>query len=380
MSFDLLNILLICSLGYGLLQIPLLVVVKAKRSFLSPVLILILTMLWIQIEFLAVRNLWDIPQGIFFGTQFGSWLFLGPSLYFYIQSTFNTGYSKKSFILQLIPGIIFAFILPFLVKYAIPQRAVDYGMLTILAYSNLGYTFWQGFYGFIFIAQFIHLAFYVFLSLKVLGENELKLKSLVSQSFPLVWLRTTLILMTSIIVGSGFFFYMLLTSYNYYRYWDFFYTLPFAMATYFIVFKLNRYPQLFRADLRLVSYGNKYEKSGLDKDLLESYAKRLRAVVCESQLYLHHDLTLKKLADELNINPHHLSQVFNRALKTTFFDYINNYRVREAQRLLAANNITVLEVAMNAGFATKASFNKYFKSVTGMTPTEFMKQEQETVK
>ena len=376
MPFDLLNILLIFSLGYGILQIPLLVMGKAEKSMSNPVLLLITTLLWIQFEFLAVRNVWSIPQGIFFGTQFGSWLFLGPSLYFYIQSTLSVGIDKRKLILQLIPAFILVFILPFFIQDAIPERAVNYGMLTVLAYSKMGYTFWQGFYGTVFIAQFIHLAIYIFLSLKLLFETEQNLKSMISQSFPLIWLKATLIIMSSIIVGSGFFFYQLLTSYRYYRYWDFFYTLPFAIATYFIVFKLNRYPQLFRADLRLIGTSSKYEKSGLDKELLESYAERLKTSVGESKLYLRHDLTLKSLADELKMNPHHLSQVFNQAMNTTFFDFINNYRVREAQRLLEANNVTVLEVAMNAGFSTKASFNKYFKLVTGMTPTEFMKKEQ----
>jgi AraC-like DNA-binding protein len=58
----------------------------------------------------------------------------------------------------------------------------------------------------------------------------------------------------------------------------------------------------------------------------------------------------------------------------TFYDYVNGYRVREVQRRIAngdAERLTILSIALDAGFASKSTFNLVFKKHTGATPSGY---------
>ena len=375
LEVDFLNIVLIASVAYGILQVPLLGVVKSNSLARVPLIILVIVLTWIQIEFFVIRNGLTTFGHYFFGNRYGSWLFLGPSLYFVIRALLRQEIKIRTFVAHLLPAIVLVMILPLFVQDAIPERAVNYGMLTVLAYGEMGYTFWQGFYGIVFIFQFLHLAFYVALSMRFLSMAESVAKDQVSQIYPGGWLKIVLSFMILIIVASSVFFYQLLINFQYQRYWDFLFIIPFAALTYYIVLKLNQHPASFRSDLKEVKSDKKYRKSGLDEDLLQTYANRVESVVMDKKLYLQPDLTLNSLSEAVNIKPHHLSQVFSSALGITFFDYINRLRIEESKSLLLENNNTVLTTAMKSGFANKASFNKYFKAVTGVTPSEFIKKE-----
>ncbi|UPT72306.1 MAG: helix-turn-helix domain-containing protein [Flavobacterium sp. JAD_PAG50586_2] len=64
----------------------------------------------------------------------------------------------------------------------------------------------------------------------------------------------------------------------------------------------------------------------------------------------------------------------NTELKTSFPDYINQLRIKEAQYYLKHpdfSNYTLVAIGLEAGFASKTTFNNTFKKVTGMTPSEY---------
>ncbi|HMB69940.1 MAG TPA: helix-turn-helix domain-containing protein, partial [bacterium] len=67
-------------------------------------------------------------------------------------------------------------------------------------------------------------------------------------------------------------------------------------------------------------------------------------------------------------------QVLRRGFGRSFYDFVNAYRVREAARQLLSDDLgdkTMLAVAYDAGFSSKASFHRVFKELLGATPTEF---------
>ena len=93
--------------------------------------------------------------------------------------------------------------------------------------------------------------------------------------------------------------------------------------------------------------------------------------------YLEPELTLDVLASQLSVKSKFLSQTINELLQQNFFEFINNYRISEAKRLLTNpkdKKITVLEVMYEVGFNSKSSFNTLFKKDTGITPSEFKKK------
>lgn len=94
----------------------------------------------------------------------------------------------------------------------------------------------------------------------------------------------------------------------------------------------------------------------------------------ERKPYLESQLTIKDLADTLQVNPKHLSQVINEQLDQNFFNYINSYRVNEVKNRIADpdyRHLTVLGIALDCGFNSKSSFNSVFKKITGQTPTSY---------
>lgn len=90
--------------------------------------------------------------------------------------------------------------------------------------------------------------------------------------------------------------------------------------------------------------------------------------------YLNTQITLERFAKELNLPQRQVSMVINKGFKRNFQEYINSYRIAEAKKLLAdpaCQGMTVLEVATQSGFNSKASFNRLFKTETKLTPSEY---------
>lgn len=98
-----------------------------------------------------------------------------------------------------------------------------------------------------------------------------------------------------------------------------------------------------------------------------------------NRYYEDPELSLATLAEKLSMSPHELSKVINAVFKKGFNDFINEYRVADAARKMqdsAYDNMTLLGIAYEAGFNSKATFIRAFKQFTGKTPAEY-KQEQE---
>ncbi len=95
----------------------------------------------------------------------------------------------------------------------------------------------------------------------------------------------------------------------------------------------------------------------------------------EEKPYLQNELRLKDLADSTELTPHQLSHLINDHYKCSFFDFINEYRVKEAKVLIANKpKSTLLEIAFESGFNNKTSFVNAFKKFHGTTPSAFRKE------
>lgn len=121
----------------------------------------------------------------------------------------------------------------------------------------------------------------------------------------------------------------------------------------------------------------KYRNSTLQETDSIRYAEILVAYMKTNKPYLDPELTLKQLSDAVNINSHYLSQLINETFNNNFFNFINQYRVEEFKAKLNDSqytNFSILGIALECGFNSKASFNRIFKNTTGLTPSEYKKQ------
>ena len=119
----------------------------------------------------------------------------------------------------------------------------------------------------------------------------------------------------------------------------------------------------------------KYTNSSLDEEEALRLNEELCRIMEQNKLYLQPDLTLQTLAREINVKHHHLSQIINQQHRKNFSDFVNDYRVKEARKMIIENGHLKLEaIGYESGFNTKATFNTAFKKITGCTPSEFRKK------
>jgi len=124
---------------------------------------------------------------------------------------------------------------------------------------------------------------------------------------------------------------------------------------------------------------DKYEKSGLTKEKADEFYQKLIQLMEEEKIFKQNKLTLGELAEMISISSHNLSEVINTKTGMNFFDFINQYRIEEVKNEIIKpenDNLTLLAIAMDAGFNSKSSFNTLFKKYENITPTEYRKVNQ----
>jgi AraC-like DNA-binding protein len=150
-----------------------------------------------------------------------------------------------------------------------------------------------------------------------------------------------------------------------------------------LIFNGLRSPELFIDEMnaqppvkKLVKNQHAQHQSDFDagiKDQIEQIQKFME----QNEPFLDPALTLHTLAKECNIPSRELSILINHHLNKHFFDFVNEYRIEKAMKLLTSpdrKEYTVLEILYEVGFNSKSSFNTAFKKHTGFTPTEYRKQ------
>ena len=118
----------------------------------------------------------------------------------------------------------------------------------------------------------------------------------------------------------------------------------------------------------------KYRTSGLADQELINIRKALQHLMHAEQRYLDHDVSLSKLADELQVSTNHLSQTINSEFHCNFYQFINELRISFARQLIMsdeAHELKALTISLESGFKSTSTFYAAFKKTMGMTPKEY---------
>jgi AraC-like DNA-binding protein len=111
------------------------------------------------------------------------------------------------------------------------------------------------------------------------------------------------------------------------------------------------------------------------------FIEKLREAMDVQRIYLNPVLTLREVAVAVGTNRSYLSEYLNRELKTNFYDYINKYRILEAEKLLLQNPAAKMEeVAELCGFNSRSTFLRSFEKATGTTPAKFRESRRADLK
>lgn len=143
-----------------------------------------------------------------------------------------------------------------------------------------------------------------------------------------------------------------------------------ALAVILLGLRFYRY----RIKQVILTEQKKYE---LEPELAVEYMNKLLRLMEAEKPHLNPNLTIAVLARKTGLPYYQLSMIINNQLNKNFFDFVNQYRIEEARRLLSEPSKitgTILQIAYDTGFNSKSSFNKAFKKYTGMTPTEFRRK------
>jgi AraC-like DNA-binding protein len=154
------------------------------------------------------------------------------------------------------------------------------------------------------------------------------------------------------------------------------------VSSYFVLKALYQ-PQLFRGieqNNEPILNSLKKEDKTVSLEISSDSAQKIKLLeqfMNEQEPFLDPDLTIQKLALQLDFSQKELSTLINHYIGKHFFDFINEYRILKAMSILknpSAKNVTVLEILYEVGFNSKSSFNTAFKKYCHQTPLEYRKQ------
>ncbi|GAB5474991.1 MAG: hypothetical protein Mars2KO_30900 [Maribacter sp.] len=117
-----------------------------------------------------------------------------------------------------------------------------------------------------------------------------------------------------------------------------------------------------------------YKNSSLTPSTRQEFKKKILDFMESEKPYLNPNLNQSDLAGQIGISTHHFSEVLHYSFEQNFYNFMNSYRVIEAQKLMKSINykdVKLIAIAFDSGFKSKTSFFRVFKKHTGQTPSEF---------
>ncbi len=135
--------------------------------------------------------------------------------------------------------------------------------------------------------------------------------------------------------------------------------------------------QIYKTTAAVTS--NSSKKALLDESSAKAYKEKLVSHVEENKAFLDSGLTLRSLAEQIDIHPNKLSWLINDMHEQNFNQFINNYRIAHFKKLALqpdSSQFSILGLAYESGFNSKTVFNTYFKKSTGQSPKDWIQSQQ----
>ncbi|WP_339699616.1 helix-turn-helix domain-containing protein [uncultured Roseivirga sp.] len=123
------------------------------------------------------------------------------------------------------------------------------------------------------------------------------------------------------------------------------------------------------------------QENSMPESLKDFIKVNLKKALQEEKIYRNSDLTVLKMAKQINVPVNDLTLYLNRILNKNFNQFIADYRIEECKILLtdpSSQGLNIEQIMLSVGFNSKSVFNTAFKNSTGKTPSEFRKSMIET--
>lgn len=290
----------------------------------------------------------------------------GPLFYIYIRRLLFKG--NNSYLLPFYHAIPFLSLVLLSVFYLVYFTSKEFYQYFLD--SNLKILF-NIISGLMIVSNFYYL-FQSYLLMKKYKKEEKQTFSF--EQSPLNYLNAFLILFLFCLTAwvVSFINYSLLDRYfAYVNYESIWVAIP--VLLYVIGYFSLKQPELFRIPLGEKVSEKKARLSVLESDLLK---KKLDSLMLNEKVFLQNDLTLRQVAELLKTSSNNISWLLNNVYRTTFYDFINSYRIKEFVKDVENKKHlqhTILALSMDVGFNSKSTFNKAFKLVMKDTPSNYIK-------
>ena len=107
--------------------------------------------------------------------------------------------------------------------------------------------------------------------------------------------------------------------------------------------------------------------------LNQSESRRLNGIYAFILEHFRNDLDMKSVAQYANMTPQAFSRYFKKCTRKTFISFLNEVRIGYACRLLSEKSMSVSQVCFESGYSNLSKFNRQFKKLKSITPTQFTK-------
>lgn len=128
-------------------------------------------------------------------------------------------------------------------------------------------------------------------------------------------------------------------------------------------------------------YGEQETNAPIEQDITAAsitpnLGKRIEDLFHKQQIYLNPHLKVSDVAKTVGTNRTYVSNHFNHEIGTTFYDYVNGFRLEYACRLLETTNESIKCIAEKSGFSSPQAFIRVFTRQKGISPTAYRKEQQ----
>lgn len=324
----------------------------------------------------------DWRSSLMFYFPFHHYLLLGPVLYFYFRSLTNPNFQfSRPHLWHFVPGLlwIFFFLLSFVFDVVLWHWLQGWALPLHFGTKGFWGDFMQGPIRDVFNISGL-LSFYVYL-IFTFGLYR-RYRQYIINNFSDTehirhnWLRNILyVLIVGLTIQWLYMVASIFFDFSYTEYW----TSYLAIAAMTYVVSIAAYISTDHIPPQLAFEPLQPEPEPLPIDdvfpELDQWRTRLQKHLEEKRPYLDPNLTLGELAKQLRTNTSVLSKVINQGFGQNFNDLINSYRVAAVEERLKKGDhqqLTLLSIAFDCGFNSKATFNRAFRKFRGKSPREML--------
>ena len=312
----------------------------------------------------------QITREILFFIPFMQVLVIGPVLYFYIKSLLfsNFEFTKKD-LLHFLPGILY--LIYSLVVFITDKFIVNEFYFYADGRDKDLKTWYQ-------LLGLLSISVYLILSLKSYLQYKKTIFETLSFADTVVfqWIQNFLISFLLLIFLRILFF---IVNPQWAEFGNqFWYYFCFSLVFFYIA--LNGYALDIKTSFFIfenIEESNEVvdEKTSTSTIYINFWKEKIEKIINEKQLYNNPKLTLVDVANQLETNPKTISTTINSGFHKNFNDFINDYRIEAVKEKIKHGEhtkSTLLGIALDCGFNSKATFNRAFKKSTSLSPKEYI--------